>query len=226
VSRRIITLGAVAIGIRTAALLATGFAVLASAASGQAQQGTALILPKHNEAIPGKRIGWYFDDISPALKQANGDGRPVVIVLVADPCGWCRIFLAHVLRCNGFNALAGQAHFAIITETTGVNDSSTRDDLAQFRRLLKVESYPAIAMISVKNGTITPVAKITGAGSEASILASFSKAGLAVSTNSINGGQNAAIGLPMPSACGATAPEATLAPFSPQRVQKGIAGHN
>jgi len=206
----------------TILLCAIGGSLLASHAPILAQELPALVLPKRDEALPGKRIGWRFDDITAALTQANTDGKPLVVVFVAEPCGWCRIFLAHVLRCDGFNALAGQAHFAILTNVTGANARPGEEDQRQLGRLLKVEGYPTTAVVSVKAGTITPVAKIAGTTSEASLLASLSKAGLTVPPSTGARAQQAAIGLPRPAACGATKPEATLEASTPRRVQAGI----
>lgn len=196
--------------------------LLAPPAPSFAQDSPVLFLPKSGEALPGKRIGWRFDDVVGALTQANTDGKPLVIVFVADPCSWCRIFLAHVVRCDGFNALAGQAHFVILTDLTGAGAKPADEEQRQLRRLLDVEGFPTTAVVSVKAGTITPVAKIAGVASEASLLNSLSKAGLKVQPGNGADAQQAAIGLPRPAACGATMPEAALEASSPRRVQAGI----
>src|SRR5882672_4379067 len=119
-------------------LCAIGGSFLVPHAPSFAQESPALVLPKSDEALPGKRIGWRFDDITAALTQANLDGKPLVVVFVADPCGWCRIFLAHVLRCDGFNALAGQAHFIILTDAPRASARPGNEDQTQLRHLLKV----------------------------------------------------------------------------------------
>ncbi len=202
--------------------IAIGGGLLVPHAPAFAQEGPALVLPKRDEALPGKRIGWRFDDVTGALTQANTDGKPLVFVFLADPCSWCRIFLAHVLRCDGVNALAGQAHFVILTDVAGAGARADDEAQKQLRRLLKVEGFPTTAVVSVKTGTITPVAKVAGVASEASLLKSLSKAGLRVPANNGAGGQQVAIGLPKPAACGAMEPEATLESSSPRRVQAGI----
>jgi len=201
---------------------AIGAALIPPEAPSLAQNGPMLILPAHDEALPGQRIGWRFDDMKGALTQANVDGKPLMIVFVADPCGWCRIFLAHVLRCDGFNALAGRAHFMI---STNVRDAAAKlgdEDVSRLRLLLKVEDYPTAALISVKGGVITPVAKISGATSEAALLGHLAKAGLRPPATPNAAAQSAAIGLPKPAACGERKPEEALESSSPRRVQHGM----
>ncbi|WP_291821495.1 hypothetical protein [Bosea sp. (in: a-proteobacteria)] len=187
-----------------------------------AQENAALVLPKREEELAGKRIGWRFDDVTGALTQANTDGKPLVLIFIAEPCGWCRIFLAHVLRCDGFNTLAGQAHFAILTDVARASASSGDEEQKQLRRLLKVEGFPTTSVVSVKAGTITPVAKFAGVASEASLLEYLSKAGLKALSGTGTATQQAAVGLPRPAACGTTNPEAALEASSPRRVQRGL----
>lgn len=197
--------------------------LLAHSAPSFAAEGPVLVLPKHDETLPGKRIGWGFDDLTGTLTRANTDGKPLVIVFIADPCGWCRIFLAHVLRCDDFNSLAGQAHFMILTEATGVGAKSGDEDQKQLRRLLKVEGYPTTSVISVKDGVITPVAKLSGVVSEVSLIGYLSKTGLKIPLGNRAGTQQSAVGLPRPEACGATQPAEALDPYSPRGLQRGIA---
>lgn len=200
---------------------AIGSGLLIPQAASTAQENAVLVLPKREEAISGKRIGWRFDDITGALTQANADGKPLVFVFMSEPCSWCRIFLAHVLRCDGFNTLAGQAHFMILTDVAAESTGPRNEDQRQLRRLLKVEGYPTTAVVSVKSGTISPIAMIAGVASEATLLASLSKSGLKIPSGSGTGAQPAAIGLPRPEACGATGPHAALETSSPRRVQAG-----
>lgn len=110
----------------------------------------------------------------------------------------------------------------ILTDATGASARAGDEEQKQLRRLLKVEGFPTTAVVSVKAGVITPVAKIAGVASEASLLTSLSKAGLKGPASTEARGQPAAIGLPEPAACGAAKPEAALEASSPRRVQAGI----
>ncbi|MFG1378436.1 hypothetical protein V5F85_16325 [Xanthobacter autotrophicus ATCC 700551] len=92
----------------------------------------------------GRREAWF---------EGQLDLDPERLVFMADPCGWCRIFLAHVLRCDGFNALAGLAHFMILMDTTGASAIVGGKEQGQLRRLLKVEEFPTTPAVSVKAGT-------------------------------------------------------------------------
>ncbi|MFG1351688.1 hypothetical protein V5F48_18710 [Xanthobacter autotrophicus ATCC 700552] len=109
--------------------------------------------------IVRRREAWF---------EGQLDRDPERLVFMADPCGWCRIFLAHVLRCDGFNALAGLAHFMILMDTTGANAIVGDEEQRQLRRLLKVEDFPKTPAVSVKAGTLTKIAKMAGEASEAS----------------------------------------------------------
>lgn len=201
---------------------AFGAALIFQQAPASAQNSAVLVLPKHDEALPGERIGWRFNDIKGALTQANIDSKPLLIVFVADPCGWCRIFLAHVLRCDGFNALAGRAHFVISTRVRDAAAKPGDEDASRLALLLNVQGYPTAALVSVKDGTIKPLAKISGSPSEAALLDHLSKVGLRAPAPPSAGTRSAAIGLPKPAACGEAKPEEALEPSSPRRVQQGM----
>lgn len=214
-------------GIRRIAFLLCAIAgnLLIPQAASFAQENAVLVLPKREEELPQKRIGWRFDGITDALTQANTDGKPLVVVFIADPCGWCRIFLTHVLRCDGINTLAGQAHFIIVKDVRdapGGNSNPGDEEKKQLRRLLEVEAFPTISVVSVKAGTITPVTKFVGVASEASLLDHLAKAGLKTPPDARAGTQQAAVGLPKPAACGATEPQPALEASSPRRLQFGI----
>lgn len=191
----------------------------------RAEEAKPLILPKSSEAIPGKRIGWNFDNVNELLTKANSDEKPIVAIMITQRCGWCRIFLAHVLRCNKLNAFAGQAHFAILyaPETKpGIEDSQAGLDNKQFMNLLKVEGYPTTAIVSVKNKTFSPIGKFAGVISEAGFIGLLTEAGIKAGADRQQPGQPAAVGLPIPAACGANAPTDILAASAPTQLQRGI----
>lgn len=198
------------------ALFSACFAALMYELPAHAQQLGPLVLAKATEAVPGKRIGWNFDDIRDVLTNADADGKPVIAVMIADRCSWCRIFLAHVLRCDGLNSFAGKAHFIIL------HASERDDERKQFMNLLKVEGYPTTAIVSVRNKTITPIGKIAGASSETGIIRLLAAAGVTAGSVNPPSTQNAAIGLPRPAACGSNTPDANLMLSSPVTLQQGI----
>ena len=184
-----------------------------------------LVLPKASETIPAQRIGWNFDNVSELLTKANADEKPIVAVMITKRCGWCRIFLAHVLRCNQLNTFAGQAHFAILyapESKPGIEDSQADLDNKQFMNLLKVEGYPTTAIVSVKKKSFSAIGKISGAASEGGIIRLLTAAGLKAGESAPQIGQAAAVGLPIPAACGGNATTDLLAPSAPTDVQRGI----
>ncbi|MBG0807953.1 hypothetical protein IY145_00715 [Methylosinus sp. H3A] len=189
-----------------------------------AEDAGALVLPKVAEGVAGQRIGWHFDEIAPALEQASSDGKPLVVVVVTEPCGWCRIVLTHVLRCNGLNSLAGRAHFILLTHErrTSADFRPQHPEAAHFIDLLKIEGFPTVEIVSVKNKEITPVARVAGAATEARLL-QFLADNAALKTATGAAAADAAVGLPKPAACGATPVDAALADSAPLHLQKGIA---
>jgi len=204
------------------------FSLLAGsvALAGAHAEGTKpLVLPKASETIPGQRIGWNFDNVAELLTKANADEKPIVAVMITKRCGWCRIYLAHVLRCSDLNAFAGQAHFAILyaPESEPERDSQVGRDNKQFMDLLKVEGYPVTAVVSVKNKSFSQVGQVAGVAPEGRIIRFLTAAGLKAGASSPQPRQAAAIGLPVPAACGANAPTDALAASAPVDVQRGIA---
>lgn len=192
----------------------------------RAEEAKPLILPKSSEAIPGKRIGWNFDNVGEVLTNALGDGKLIVAVMITKRCGWCRIYLAHVLRCDGLNAFAGQAHFVILyapeSKPDSKDESQESRDNKQFMNLLKIQGYPATAIVSVKNKTFSPVGKLAGATSEAGLIELLTAVGLRAAASAPSRGQSAAVGLPNPSSCGTIIPTDALAASAPVEVQRGI----
>lgn len=197
------------------AVLCAGVALAEPPLAARAEQPGKLILPKASEAIRGKRIGWNFNNLREVLTAADSDGKLIAAVIIAKRCGWCRIYLAHVLRCDGLNAFSGQAHFVILyPEDDG--------DIYQFRNLLKAEGYPTTSIVRVRDKTITPVVKISGVVSEAEIVGALTREGLKREAGAPRGGQSAAIGLPRPAACGTNVPTEALEESTPFDVQRGI----
>src|SRR5207245_2446423 len=75
-----------------------------------------VIVPLLNQQIPGARVGWSADDVGSAIKRAQVDGKPIVMLVITANCGYCRALLSNALRCPTFNTLAGQAHFALVSD--------------------------------------------------------------------------------------------------------------
>src|SRR5206468_4790720 len=69
-----------------------------------------VLAPRAKMEIRGARIGWRIDDVREAFRAATQDGLPVVVATEGDDGG----LFANVLRCPGFNSLAGRAHFVLI----------------------------------------------------------------------------------------------------------------
>ena len=208
------------------AFLCVGVALAEPPLTARAEQPAPLILPKTSEEIPGRRIGWNFNNVREVLTKADSDGKPIVAVIIANRCGWCRIYLAHVLRCDALNAFSGQAHFVILYATQVSLDNKNTPpkdrDIKQFTDLLKIDGYPTTSIVNVKNKAITPMIKVSGAVSEAELSGILTKLGLKPEAGAPRLGQSASIGLPKPAACGLNERAEALAASAPSEVQWGI----
>jgi len=112
----------------------------------------------------------------PALKAAQKDGKPVVVVFDDLSLNLSRLFVIHVLRCPTFNTLAGQAHFVAVAPF------KVPDDATALAKHLGIHDLPALSNLSVKGQSVNDIVTATGAGDEAQMLQIARKAGLNTGT--------------------------------------------
>jgi len=208
------------IGLRYPPLLAIfGVLCLQVATPAPAEDGGVVIIPTLTEGIAGKRIGWEFNDIAATLHRAADDGKPVVVVLVAARCGWCRAYVTHTLRCSAVNSLAGKAHFVLLTDGDKLS-AETKDFI---ERVLKHEGFPATYVFKVSEKSFSLVVKIDGFVGENKLLGALRNPVGPPSTEATpSTSSQAAIGLPQPQACGNREVDDSIAKTLPGAIQYGI----
>jgi hypothetical protein len=163
-----------------------------------------VIVPKLTEGIAGQRIGWQFDDIVLALQAAADDGKPVVVVLIAGRCGWCRAYVTHTLRCSAFNRLAGKAHFVLLTNSEPQRSNLSASTKEFIGRILDYDGYPITRVYTVSAGkSVSLVVKIDGFVNEKKLLGALAASvGQPIGGSTPSTSSRAAIGSPEPQACG------------------------
>lgn len=93
-----------------------------------------------SHAIRGRRIGWHFDDLFGAYKQAIKENKPLVVVYGEDWCKYCGDMIEKALVCPKVNALAGSAIFSYSTPS--------RDPGAKVAaKSLDIHSYPSVSVL-------------------------------------------------------------------------------
>lgn len=98
------------------------------------------VLFDENQAMPGRRIGWHFDDLLGAYKQAIRENKPLVIVYGEDWCKYCGDMIVEALTCPKVNALAGSAIFGY--------SAPSRDPGAKVAaKSLGIHSYPSVSVL-------------------------------------------------------------------------------
>src|SRR5947209_15331850 len=127
--------------------------------------------------IRGARIGWRIDDVREAFRAAAQDGLPVVVATEGDDGG----LFANVLRCPGFNSLAGRAHFVLIPLPI-VDEAS---DAARLVNALHMD--PAfnsmVAVLDTGGRQVNEVLRINGYADEPTLLLKLAQAGLTAAAN-------------------------------------------
>ena len=93
-----------------------------------------------NQAIPGRRIGWHFNDLLGAYKQAIKENKPLVVVYGEDWCKYCGDMIAEALTCPNVNTLAGSAIF-------GYSAPSHDPGAKVAAKSLDVHSYPSVSVL-------------------------------------------------------------------------------
>jgi len=151
------------------AIAAAMFAVGIFAARAESTAPTA-ILPGLIQQVSGGRIGWTFENIGPVLKSAEADSKPVVMVVVAQNCNWCRALLSNALRCPTFNSLAGRAHFVMVD--SGIGSS---DDAAALVKWLGIRDFPALSVMKVNGKNFSEVVRATGYMDERQLMTILAK---------------------------------------------------
>jgi thioredoxin-related protein len=99
------------------------------------------------------RIEWSTD-VSASLSRAQKEHKPLVVVFTEDYCGWCKVFKGELEK-PAMNAVANDAVFLRVAPSKDPKAKHLAD-------LCKVEGYPTISILSVENGKITPVSKVSG----------------------------------------------------------------
>jgi len=99
------------------------------------------------------KIEWNTD-IKTAFSRAQKEGKPLVVVFQEDRCGWCKLF-ANELEKPATAAIARDAVFLRVTPSSNAEGK-------QLAELCKIEGYPTVSVLTVKDGHITPVAKASG----------------------------------------------------------------
>ena len=132
-----------------------------------------VIVPLLNQQIPGARVGWSADDVGSAIKRAQVDGKPMVMLVITANCGYCRALLSNALRCPTFNTLAGQAHFVLVSDT-----EPPGSDARKLVDALRIVSFPATSIIRAKGNDIDEASRVTGYLDERELLVHLAKAGL------------------------------------------------
>lgn len=99
------------------------------------------------------RIEWSTD-VSASLSRAQREHKPLVVVFTEDYCGWCKVFKGELEK-PAMNAVANDAVFLRVTPSKDAKAKHLAD-------LCKVEGYPTISILSVENGKISPVSKVSG----------------------------------------------------------------
>jgi hypothetical protein len=126
-------------------------------------------LPRPAETVPGIRIGWYIHDLKGALQAAQSQNKMVVAIFREDLCGWCALQLAHVLRCEAFNELAGRAVFAI-------GSPSKDPDFDAMAISLGIDFYPALTVLDIKGTNMNEQLRISGFEPESALVSQLRKA--------------------------------------------------
>ena len=157
---------------------------LDTSAQGVENSITTIYLPRPAETVPGIRIGWFINDFTGAAQSAQSQKEMLVVVFREDNCGWCALQLAHVLRCEAFNELAGRAVFDIETPSFHLEGG-------ELARGLSIDSYPAISVIAIKGGNMEERYRLIGFNSVSKLLPELKKA-LKLGSGPLHNGSKAA----------------------------------
>ncbi len=111
-------------------------------------------------------IEWQTD-VKSAFTQAQAEGKPLVVVFQEDRCGWCKLFSQELEKAST-GAIAKDAIFLRVTP-------SNNADGKKLAELCNIEGYPSVSVLDVKNGSITPVFKVSGFLDSPKFVASMQK---------------------------------------------------
>lgn len=121
---------------------------------GQMVDPRSVLFDAH-QAIPGRRIGWHFDDLLGVYKQAIRENKPLIIVYGEDQCKYCGGMIVEALTCPKVNALAGSAIF-------GYSVPSRDPGAKVAAKSLDIHSYPSVSVLEPDRKMLREDGRIVG----------------------------------------------------------------
>jgi hypothetical protein len=180
--------------------------------------GSGAVIPDLALQAPGARIGWTFGDLAGPARAAAADGKPVVVLVTAPGCAWCRAMLANAARCPTFNTLAGKAHFVMVGNREG---GATGSMVGSFG----VDRWPTVLVLTVRGSNAAERARGVGYMDEAALLQVMARGGLSPGAANPMAVSSVALGTSAPQGClPGHAPPPASPPAVRVRASNGWAG--